>query len=117
MEAAVRPGFSRRSGDISPRGNLNAERDERLTELARRGGATPLAECSEFREALRSRVGVAERESRPFSSGLRGAPRLLATLGDRCMEGLKPELGLGEDVGDLAGEDVASESCFRESDR
>ncbi len=90
----------------------------RFTELARRGGTTPFAECNEFSEALRRRVGVADRESRPLVlgglRGLRGAPRLLATLGDRLMEVLKAEEvdGREDERGDLVEE--AIESSLRE---
>jgi hypothetical protein len=34
--------------------------DLMLTELARRGGATPLTECSDWRDAFLSSVGVEE---------------------------------------------------------
>ncbi len=103
----------------------------RLTELARRGGATPLTECSEFSEALRSSVGVADRErSRPLADdeapfrGLRGAPppRLLATLGERLIEGRKEEPVEVEGRGESRGEDRETagderESSLRERDR
>ncbi len=134
MDSAVTGGLSRISGGAPPSGYLSDEGDMRLTELARRaGGKVPPTECSEFSDALRSRAGVAERESRPFEDepfrGLRGrgAPLLLATLGERWMLDLKAaeEADLGEDTGDLAGErageregeDVDSESCFRERDK
>ena len=121
MEAAVGAGFSSISGVIPPKGDLNDDGDMRLTELARRGGATPLADWSEFRDAFLRRVGVAERESRPLEEegpfkGLLGAPRLLATLGERLMAALEGE-GLGEERGDFAGDDRESESCFRECDK
>ncbi len=120
--------------DTLLRGDRSDEGDLRLTELARRGGPGPAeVECSEFSEALRSRVGVAERESRPLApgppfKGLRGVPPawLLATLGDRLTAGLKEAEaaiggGLGEERGDLAGEDdddeAARDSCFRDCER
>ena len=118
MEAAVTWGFSGGSGDMLRRGDLDSEGDLMLTELARRGGATPLTECewSEFREAFLSRVGVAERESRPFDDegplrGVRGAALdlTLRELGDRLRGGLKGPPGLGE-RGDFAGEDAERES-------
>lgn len=123
MEAAVTAGSSSISGVMLPSGDRSAEGDMRFAELARRGGATPLAECREFKDAFRSRVGVAERESRPFDprlpfKGLRGAPRLLATLGDRLMVGLAAEAGLGEERGDLTGEGLPDkESCLRVCDK
>ncbi len=125
MEAAVGGGGGVISSIASdgelPKGERRAEGDMRWTELARRGGATPLAECSEFSEALRSSVGVAERESRPPLRGLRGPPRLLATLGERLMV-VEEVLGLagdgrGEERGDLTGEERERESCLRECDR
>lgn len=67
------------------RGDREAEGDEILTELARRGGATPFTECREFIEALRSRPGVPARDAGrpPSARGLRGAaPRTLKELGD-----------------------------------
>ena len=102
---------------MPPSGDLRFE--PRLTELARRSGATPLAECREFNDAFLRRVGVAERESRPLEvpfSGLLGAPRLLATLGERLGGALEGE-GRGEERGDLAGDDRESESCFSECDK
>src|SRR3569833_1159417 len=122
MDAAVTGGFSGISGVMALRGDRSDEGDMRFTELARRGGATPLAECRELREAFRRRVGVAERESRPFGveepfRGLRGAPRKLATLGERLSEGLtEVEEGRGDERGDRTGDDVASDSCLRESE-
>ncbi len=61
---------------------------------------------------------MAERDSRPLAldgpfRGLRGAPRLLATLGDRLILGLIAEEveGREDEPGDLAGE--AMERSFR----
>jgi hypothetical protein len=66
---------------------------DRFTELARRGGATPLEEWREFNEAFRSKVGVADREWVPFvvEGALRGLRRALlgrGLLGDRSTAGL-----------------------------
>ncbi len=120
--AAVTAGFSWNSGGSAPSGDLSDEGDMRFTELARRGGAAPLAECSELREALRRSVGVADRESRPLVlagpfRGLRGAPRLLATLGDRLRDALKAEEvdGREECDDDLAGEAIERSFSERES--
>lgn len=62
-------------------------------ELERRGGATPLTECSEFTEAFRRSVGVAERDSRPLDGPplrlrVDGERRRLREDGDRSRAGL-----------------------------
>src|SRR5512140_3589332 len=100
-------GLGGSSGDGSRSGDLG---DKRLTELARRGGATPLDECSEFSEAFLSRVGVAERDELRMELPGRGV------LGERLTAGFRgPETsGLG-DRGPLAGDEVEMDSCL--SDR
>lgn len=66
-----------------------------LLEVVRRGGATPLADWSEFMEAFRRRAGVAERESRPLPvlkelarEAAREGVRALSAEGDRSTAGL-----------------------------
>jgi hypothetical protein len=66
-----------------------------LVELERRRGVTLFAECSEFIDALRSKVGVAdpERDSRPFEeeAPLKGPREAVLTPmaeGDRSTAGL-----------------------------
>lgn len=62
-----------------------------LPEVVRRGGATLLADWSEFMEAFRRSVGVAERESRPLpvlKELVREAVRALSAEGDRSTAGL-----------------------------
>ena len=56
-------GLSGISGDKLRRGDLGPRAgDKTLIELARRGGATPLTEWSEFMDAFLSKLGVADRE-------------------------------------------------------
>lgn len=88
-------------------------------EVDRRGGATPLTECNELTEALRRRVGVAERESRLLEDAarrLRDDGDLLSPRaeGDRSTAGLYVELGERAGGGGVAEEvegEVARESC------
>lgn len=102
------------SGDILRRGDLRLadDGDLRLMELARRGGATPLAEWRELSDAFRSRVGVAEREGVPFGEGWpfkglrRGQPGR-GELGFSTVE-------LNRRGEDLVGDEVERESCFRD---
>lgn len=91
-----------------------------LPEVERRGGATPLTECNEFRDAFRRRLGVAERDkSRP----LEGSPRRLREEGDLLRpweEGDRSRAGLYVELGERAGGGVAAEgevereSCLRD---
>lgn len=57
-----------------------------------RGGATPLAECSEFMDAFRRRAGVPARDSRPFEGlplkELREGALMLNAEGERSTAGL-----------------------------
>lgn len=91
-----------------------------LAEVERRGGATPLTECSELRDAFRRRVGVAERESRPLEGParrLREDGDLLSPRaeGDRSTAGLYVELGERARGGGVAAEgEVERESCRRD---
>lgn len=91
-----------------------------LPEVDRRGGATPLTECSEFMEAFRRRVGVAERESRPLEGPalrLREDGDLFSPRaeGDRSTAGLYVELGERAGGGGVAAEgEVERESCRRD---
>lgn len=89
-----------------------------LTELARRGGATPLAEWREFIDAFLRSVGVAEREGVDAPcSGLRRELPGRGVLGDLLtagLKGLEGRPGLGDERVELADGEVASESCLRE---
>jgi hypothetical protein len=104
------------SGEMLLRGDLpvlGLLGDRMLAELARRDGATPaFAECSEFMEAFRSRVGVADRdggamEAEELRSGLRMALPGRGVLGERSAAGGRGLAPAGrEERGDLAGEEV-----------
>jgi hypothetical protein len=96
-------------GDLPDLGLLG---DRMLAALGRRDGVTPLAEWSEFMEAFRSKVGVAEREdgtteAEELRRGLRIALLGRGELGDLSATGLS---GLGPagraERGVLAGDDV-----------
>jgi hypothetical protein len=92
--------------------------DTLCTELARRGGATPLTDWRLWVETLRSRAGEEEREPEedsrrvsavvklaPLAEGVRDkGPRELAALGDRFTAGLKGVGGFDARRGDLGGE-------------
>jgi hypothetical protein len=89
-----------------------------LAELARRGGATPFAECSEFRDAFRNSVGVPERDGVPLAvapfKGLRMELPGRGVLGDLIVGLTDPEArGRGE-RGDLAGEAVEMDNWFKD---
>jgi hypothetical protein len=88
-DSAVAAGFSGDSGDRL-RGDLGVVM--MWTELARRCGATPLAEWSEFIEAFLSSVGVAERDGEWFEVEPFSGPRMALAgrgeLGDRDTAGL-----------------------------
>jgi hypothetical protein len=95
-EWGVGIGSAGSSGEMLLRGDLpvlGLLGDRMLAELARRDGATPpLAECSEFMEAFRSRVGVADRdggamETEELRSGLRMALLGRGVLGERSATG------------------------------
>lgn len=96
-----------RRGDF----RLADDGDMRCIELDRRGGATPLAECRELRDAFRSNVGVAEREGvLPFGDGW-------PFRGLRIGQPGRGELGvstveLNRRGDDLVGDDVERESWF-----
>lgn len=124
--SAVGAGFAGifSGGDTLLNGDLG---DKTLTELARRGGATPLAEWREFSEAFLSRVGVAEREGEPFVEaplrGLRIGLRIelpgRVVLGDLETVGLKcpGASGLGERGFAGDGDEVEIESCLSDCAR
>lgn len=96
-------------------------------EGVRRGGATPLADWSEFMDAFRRRVGVAEpaRESRPlwllllyWNELLREADLALSTEGDRSRAGLYELLGERAGPGGVVADgEVDSERPWRERRR
>lgn len=82
----------------------------RLIELERRGGATPLAECRELSDAFRSKVGVPEREGVTFGEGwpFKGLRRAWLGRGEvRFSVELRRR-------GDLAGDEVERERCFKD---
>jgi len=89
-----------------------------LAELERRGGATPFAEWSEFRDAFRSKVGVPERDGVPLANeplrGLRIELPGRGVLGDLVDCLTAPGAGGRGDRGVLAGEDVERDSLFRD---
>lgn len=89
-----------------------------LFEVDRRGGATPLADCSEFMEAFRKRVGVAERESRLLAlapKDMREEDRALSAEGDRSTAGLYELLGERAGAGGVdADGEVESDSPWRD---
>lgn len=93
-------------------------------EVDRRGGATPLTDCSELIEAFRSSVGVAEREvSRPLDEAPPAARRLsedgdllrLKAEGDRSTAGLYVVLGERAGGGGVPAEgEDERDSCLRD---
>lgn len=97
------------------------EGDRILAELARRGGATPLAEWSEFIDAFLRSVGVPEPVGvAPLLSGLRIALAGRGVLGDLLilgLRGLAVALGRRERGEELAPGEVEMDSCLRECDR
>lgn len=102
------------SGDLADR--LGGEW---LEELARRDGATPLTEWSEFMDAFLSRVGVAEREVEPAQTDALRRGARIALRGRGAMDdGLSTTswrwpggAGQGE-RGDVPGGDVDSLRCL-----
>ena len=99
-----------------------------LAALARRDGVTPLEEWSEFMEAFRSKVGVAERdegatEADELRRGLRMALPGRGELGELRLRLILSTTGLGGlsgfgaaargERGVLAGEEVAGEVMAR----
>jgi len=85
---------------------------QRLGDIALTGGVTPPTPCSEFIEALRSKLGVDERASRLMELGLRGR----GLRGDAIPFGdaVRCPNGLGEDE-ERGERDAASVSLILES--
>lgn len=126
-EWGVGMGFSGISGDKLRRGDrpdlalLTLLEERMLAVLLRRDGVIPLPECSEFMDALRSRVGVLERdedettEAEVLRSGLRIALSGRLAVGDwsvTCLGGADP-VGRAE-RGVLVGEEVAMDRRWRD---
>jgi hypothetical protein len=78
--------------------------DKMLAELERRDGVTPLAECSEFMDAFRSKAGEAERvdgtvEAEALRRGLRMALPGRGEMGDLSATGLSGLGAAGREAG------------------
>lgn len=115
IELAVGRGVSR-TGGVVDKGDILPVGDMMFAALARRVGVgpepTPVDERSEFMDALRSNVGVAERESRPLEGlrdGTRGEWEPMRLVVRNGVVGSERRDELAARPGE-----VASESCFRE---